>query len=143
MRKLPGYSKHIFRKPRAVSLARAYRFTGLIPVQESIDFEMEVFPYEKASNLIENAKAWGVRDCICRVQKKLIGDPCDHPVENCLVFAPVEGDFDNSEVDRAISKEEALQILRHSEEAGLVHTTGNYHDRIPIYAIAAHAAAEY
>jgi len=66
---------------------------------------MEVYPYEKASNLIENAKAWGVRDCICRVQKKLIGDPCDHPLENCLVFAPVEGYFDNSEVDRSISKE--------------------------------------
>jgi len=100
----------------------------VIPVQESIDFEMEVYPYEKASDLIENAKAWGVRDCICRVQKDLIGDPCDHPVENCLIFAPVEGYFENSAVDRAISKDESLQILREAEEAGLVHTTGNYQD---------------
>ena len=101
----------------------------VIPIQESIDFEIEVHPYEKASNLIENAQAWGVRDCICRVQKALIGDPCDHPVENCLVFAPVEGYFENSEVDRSITKDEALQILRDSEEAGLVHTTGNYQNR--------------
>ena len=100
----------------------------VVPVQESIDFEMEVFPYEKASTLVENAKSWGVRDCICRVQKKLIGDPCDHPIENCLVFAPIEGAFDNSEVDRAISKEEALEILHQAEDAGLVHTTGNYSD---------------
>ena len=100
----------------------------VIPVLESIDFEMEVFPYEKASSLIENAKSWGVRDCICRVQKSLIGDPCDHPIENCLVFAPIEGAFDNSEVERALSKEEALQILQESEDAGLVHTTGNYRD---------------
>ena len=100
----------------------------VVPVQESIDFELEIFPYEKASNLLENAKSWGVRDCICRVQKKLIGDPCDHPVENCLVFAPIEGAFDNSEVDRAISKEEALEILHQAEDAGLVHTTGNYRD---------------
>lgn len=100
----------------------------VIPVQESIDFEMEVYPYEKASVLIENAKAWGVRDCICRVQKDLVGDPCDHPVENCLVFAPVEGYFENSEIDRAISREEALQILQEAEDAGLVHTTGNYQD---------------
>lgn len=100
----------------------------VVPVQESIDFEMEVFPYEKASNLLENAKSWGVRDCICRVQKKLIGDPCHHPVENCLVFAPIEGAFENSEVDRAISKEEALEILHQAEDAGLVHTTGNYRD---------------
>lgn len=100
----------------------------VVPVQESIDFEMEIFPYEKASNLLDNAKAWGVRDCICRVQKKLIGDPCHHPVENCLVFAPIEGAFENSEVDRAISKEEALEILHQAEDAGLVHTTGNYRD---------------
>ncbi len=100
----------------------------VIPVQESIDFEMEVFPYEKASSLIENAKSWAVRDCICRVQKKLIGDPCHHPVENCLVFAPVEGAFEGSEVDRPLTKQEALKILHEAEEAGLVHTTGNYRD---------------
>jgi NAD-dependent dihydropyrimidine dehydrogenase PreA subunit len=100
----------------------------VVPVQESIDFELEVFPYEKASDLIEKAKAWAVRDCICRVQKDLIGDPCDHPVENCLVFAPIEGAFDKSEVDRVISKQEALEILHQAEDAGLVHTTGNYRD---------------
>ncbi len=102
----------------------------VIPVQESIDFEMEVYPYEKASDLVEKAKAWSVRDCICRVQKDLIGDPCDHTVENCLSFAPVEGYFDNSPVGRAITKEEALQILHEAENEGLVHTTGNYQDGI-------------
>ncbi len=105
----------------------------VVPVQEAIDFELEVFPFEKASDLLENAKSWGVRDCICRVQKELIGEPCDHPKENCLVFAPIEGAFDNSEVDRAIDKQEALKILHEAEDAGLVHTTGNYQD--PIYYI--------
>jgi Pyruvate/2-oxoacid:ferredoxin oxidoreductase delta subunit len=98
----------------------------VVPVQEAIDFEMEVFPFEKASDLLENAQSWGVRDCICRVQKELIGDPCDHPKENCLVFAPIEGAFDNSEVERAINKQEALKILYEAEDTGLVHTTGNY-----------------
>jgi ferredoxin len=98
----------------------------VIPVEESIPFELEIYPHERASELLENAKSWGVRECICRVQRRLIGEACDHPVENCLVFAPVEGAFDHSEVDRAIDKEEALQILREAEEAGLVHSTGNY-----------------
>jgi NAD-dependent dihydropyrimidine dehydrogenase PreA subunit len=98
----------------------------VIPVQESIDFEMEIYPYEKASDLIDSAKSWGVRECICRTQKDLIGDPCEHPLENCLVFAPIEGAFDNSDVDRAITKEEALKILHEAEDAGLVHTTGAY-----------------
>ena len=117
-----------FQETRGGITGKGLSVHRVIPVQESIDFELEVFPYEKASNLIENAKSWGVRDCICRVQKNLIGDPCDHPVENCLVFAPIEGAFDKSEVDRAISKEEALEILHQAEDAGLVHTTGNYRD---------------
>jgi len=117
-----------FQETRGLITGKGLSVHRVVPVQEAIDFELEVFPYEKASALIENAQSWGVRDCICRVQKKLIEDPCHHPVENCLVFAPIEGAFDQSDVDRAITKEEALEILHQAEDAGLVHTTGNYQD---------------
>ncbi|MGD2144678.1 MAG: 4Fe-4S binding protein [Anaerolineae bacterium] len=100
----------------------------VIPIEESIPFELEIFPYERASDLLENASSWGVRDCICRVQQRLLEKGCDHPVENCLVFAPAEGAFDRSDVDRAITKAEALRILREAEESGLVHSTGNYRE---------------
>ncbi len=100
----------------------------VIPVGEAVPVDLEIFPYEHATELLENAESWAVRDCICRVQQKLIGKGCDRPTENCLVFAPVEGVFDHSEVDRAITKEEALRILHETEEAGLVHSTGNYRD---------------
>jgi electron transport complex protein RnfB len=100
----------------------------VIPVGEVIAVDVEAFPYERAVELIENAKSWGVRDCICRVQQKLIGKGCDRPIETCLVFAPVEGAFEDSVADRPISKEEALQILHQTEKAGLVHTAGNYQD---------------
>lgn len=101
----------------------------VIPVGEAIPFDLEVFPYERAAELVEKAKAWGVRDCICRVQQKLIGNGCDHPIDKCLVFSPIKGAFDGSEVDRAIGKEEALEILREAEEAGLVHSTGYYREQ--------------
>jgi len=100
----------------------------VIPVEESVPFELEIFPHERASQLLESAKSWGVRDCICRVQQRLVGKGCDHPVENCLVFAPVEGAFDHSDVNRAITKEEALRILGEAEASGLVHSTGNYQE---------------
>lgn len=100
----------------------------VIPVEQSIPFEPEIFPYERASELLLGAKAWGVRNCICREQQRLVGKGCDHPVEVCLVFAPFEGAFDRSDVTRAITKEEALTILRETEEAGLVHSTANYRD---------------
>ncbi len=100
----------------------------IIPIETSIPFELEIFPFEKASNLIDQAEAWGVRDCICRVQQHLIGKGCERPVNSCLVFAPVKGAFDHSEVNRALTKEEALRLLQETEEAGLVHTTGNFQD---------------
>jgi ferredoxin len=100
----------------------------VIPVEEAIAAEVEVYSYERASALLDGAKAWGVRDCICRVQQKLIDKGCDSPVENCLVFAPIEGVFDHSKTTRAISREEAKRILHEAEDAGLVHSPGNYQD---------------
>jgi electron transport complex protein RnfB len=100
----------------------------VIPVEEAIPFDLEIFPYERATEMIGSAKSWAVRKCICRVQQRLVGKGCDHPIESCLVFAPVEGAFANSRVDRAITQEEALRILRETEACGLVHTTGNYRD---------------
>ncbi len=102
----------------------------VIPVGEAVPFDLQVFPYEQAAAIVERAKSWGVRDCICRVQKRMVGEGCDYPLETCMVMAPVEHAFDNSEVDRAITKDEALQLLREVEELGLVHTTGNYRDGI-------------
>jgi ferredoxin len=100
----------------------------VIPVEEAIPFTLEVYPYERASDLLENARSWAVRDCICRVQQKLIGKGCDRPVGNCLLFAPVEGAFTADGTTRPVGKAEALQLLHQAEEAGLVHTTGNYRD---------------
>ncbi len=101
----------------------------VLPVEEAIPYDLEVFPYERAAALIESARSWGVRDCICRTQKRLVGEGCDYPLETCLVMAPVEGAFAGDELTRPLTKEQALEILRMTEEVGLVHTTGNFRDR--------------
>ena len=100
----------------------------VIPVEEAIPAGVEIYPYERATELLEGAKAWAVTDCICRVQQRLVGKGCDRPVHNCLVFAPVAGAFDGDRTLQAIGKEEALQILGEAEDAGLVHSPGNFQD---------------
>ena len=115
-----------FQETRGKILSDPPSVHRVIPVDVAIPFEVEIFPYERARALLDRAKSWGVRDCICRVQKRLIGQACDHPVENCLVFAPVENAFEGSEDIRPLSKAEALDVLREAEEAGLVHSSGNY-----------------
>jgi Na+-translocating ferredoxin:NAD+ oxidoreductase subunit B len=97
----------------------------VIPVGKSIKVEMEVRPYESAAEIVAASKAWGVVDCICRKQKALIGEGCNHPVDVCMVLAPVPGAFDHAPAVRAQTQEEAMATLRRSAEAGLVHSVSN------------------
>ena len=102
----------------------------IIPVEKTIPVNIDVMPYEKASTYLDNAKSWGVLKCICRVQQKLIGQGCDHPVENCLVFSARPGAFDRIDDIRSISKEEALGILAEADREGLVHSTSNTQEQV-------------
>lgn len=119
-----------YRETRGGILRDTPALHRVIPVEKAIPLEVHIHPYERASQLLEGANSWGVRDCICRVQQRLLGKNCSHPVETCLVFSHVERAFDRSKVDRALTKDEALKILRETEEAGLVHSSGNYRDGI-------------
>ncbi len=101
----------------------------VIPVGESVRMNMEIRPFESVVTIVENASAWGVLDCICRKQKAMIGDACEHPIEDtCMVFGPTTGMFDHSSTIRALSQDEALAILRRTAEVGLVHSVSNTQD---------------
>ena len=97
----------------------------VIPVERTIPVNINVMPYEKASTYLDKANSWGVLKCICRVQKHLIGQGCEHSIENCLAFSTKTGAFDRSDAIRAITKKEALQILDDANKEGLVHSTNN------------------
>ncbi|NLE76550.1 MAG: 4Fe-4S binding protein [Chloroflexi bacterium] len=103
----------------------------VIPVQEAVPLGIEVAPYEQASAILAQAKSFGVRECICRVQRQLVGKGCHHEIENCLCFHHTEGAFVHAEDEgiRPINREEALTLLRAASEAGLVHTVNNVQDR--------------
>jgi len=101
------------------------QFHRVVPIGETIRMDMEVHPFESATEIINQAKAWGVMDCICRKQKALIGEPCQHPLETCMVLSPVEGTFDHSSTIRALSQVEAIDKLHEAAKAGLVHTVSN------------------
>ena len=100
----------------------------VIPVQEAVSVDLEILPHEWASRLVQEARSWAVRDCVCRTQRRLLGQGCDHPLEVCLVFVPLERAFDNGDVDRPVAAEEALSILRQAADAGLVHTVYNFRE---------------
>ncbi|MEN8228639.1 MAG: 4Fe-4S binding protein [Bacteroidota bacterium] len=97
----------------------------IIPQEGLIPVDIDVMPYEKASTYLDSANSWGVLDCICRVQKRLIGEGCDHTVENCLVFSPKPGAFDRNDDIKSLTREQALDILTEANREGLVHSVNN------------------
>jgi electron transport complex protein RnfB len=101
------------------------QFHRVIPVGETVRNSLEIRPFESAADLVDTAQSWGVLDCICRKQKALIGEPCKHPIDVCMVLDHSPGAFDHSTVIRALNQEEALATLRRAAEAGLVHSVSN------------------
>jgi len=112
------------------TLADGPQFHRVIPVEESVDVNMEVRPYESATEIIAGSKSWGVVDCICRKQKALIGDACGHPLDVCMTFSDRPNAFDNLPFVRSQTQEESLATLRRAAEAGLVHTVSNSQEGI-------------
>ena len=115
------YYLHAFGK----SLETGPALHRVIPIRESVRTGLEVRPYESAAEIIAGMQAWGVSDCICRKQKALIDDPCSHPLDVCLVMSATPGAFDQSKSTRALTQNEALVVLHHAAEAGLVHSVSN------------------
>ena len=114
-----------YRQAYAPVMLAAPSVHRVIPVDKAVRVDMEIHPYESASTIVEANQAWAVVDCICRKQKALVGDPCDHPVDVCLSLSAMPGAFDKSGAMKALTKDEAHAVLRRSAEAGLVHTVSN------------------
>jgi len=107
------------------TLAVGPKIHRVLPVHKSLDADVEVFPFESVADIVANTKAWGVLDCICRKQKALIGEPCEHPVEMCMILSDTPGAFDGSPEVRALTQQGALDTLHQAAEAGLVHSVTN------------------
>jgi NAD-dependent dihydropyrimidine dehydrogenase PreA subunit len=120
--------ENYYRQAYPQMIATAPSVHRVIPVNETVKTGMEIRPYESAAEIVNRAKAWGSTDCICRVQKALIGQACNHPVDVCMVFSDTPGAFDQSDQVKALNQEGALATLRRAAEAGLVHTVSNNQD---------------
>jgi NAD-dependent dihydropyrimidine dehydrogenase PreA subunit len=96
-----------------------------LAVEETISASQEALPFEKISTIIEGGQSFMVNDCICKKEKGLMDTPCDRTVSVCLGVAPIPNAFDKSPIGRVISKQEAYDLMKKSEEEGLVHLTAN------------------
>lgn len=112
------------------SFWRAVPQLRTIPVGKSISTSTEVMLYERAEELVRAQKTFAVSNCICRQEKRILGEGCDKPEESCLSFGMAAESIVRTGRGRAISQEEALAILHRAEEVGLVLQPANAKDAL-------------
>jgi len=100
-----------------------------ITIEAELPPESEVYPYEKVSELIDQAESFAAAKCYCRHHAYLVNRPCQVegiPEYSCLMFGRVADYIVERGFGKRITKEEAVDITRACAEAGLVHNVNNF-----------------
>jgi Pyruvate/2-oxoacid:ferredoxin oxidoreductase delta subunit len=97
----------------------------VIPLEETIQTETTLFPYQMLEESIRKARVISVAECVCRKEAKLLGDRCHHPIETCLSFGVAAEYYIENGMGREITADEAIRIIKETDESGLVHAGAN------------------
>jgi ferredoxin len=93
----------------------------VVPVNESVEAESRILPYDDVVKIVENAKTLSVTNCSCRV----ISGQCGNLLETCMqVDRAAEYNIERG-TGRKLDKKEALEILRKCRNDGLIHVVDN------------------
>jgi len=104
----------------------------IIPVDKTLEtYEEFILPSQSVEEIIEKFDDIAVGHCFCRQRRSLLGEPCtyDSPAMNCFTFGKSARHTVAQGFAKMVSKEEAIKIMRESEEAGLVHKAFHPHSR--------------
>ena len=93
----------------------------VIPVNEGIEPQSRILAYDDVIKIIEDAETLSVTNCSCRV----IDGACGKPLEVCMQVGRAAKYNIERGTGRALSKSEAIDILKMCEEEGLVHVADN------------------
>ena len=99
---------------------------ALEEIEEIEEEEFEILPFEKASEMMNQARSIALASCPCRTTEQ----QCDRPLEVCLSFDGAAEFLAERGMARLINLEEAQEVLKAAEEAGLVHTGSNHQGRL-------------
>ena len=117
------FNRKVTREAFSPSETKPYRY---IPVGRSLEPGFQaVFPHHTMERVIQEAEVLAVAHCTCRVAYALAGRGCEHPTEVCMKFNDMARYVIDRGFAREITKEEALEIIKLTEEAGLVHFVDN------------------
>ena len=95
-----------------------------VPIEKSIDIGYNVSNFDEIKSIIEKIdKTLFLSPCICRQSKEAQEKGCNHPKETCITIGVTPRIF--LEQGREITKDEALEVLRMTQDKGMVICPSN------------------
>lgn len=100
------------------------RAIRVIPVDKRVEAGEEyILPSQTVEEIVAKFDDIAVGYCFCRQRRTLLGEPCasEAPVRNCFTFGKSARHTVAQGFAKPVTRDEALQILKEAEQAGLVH----------------------
>lgn len=117
------FNREVTREAYGGTTTKPYRY---VPVNVSLDEGLQaVLPAHAMTPILEQAQTFAVAHCPCRVALRLRGRACEHPEDVCMKFDDLAEYLVERGLGRQIDRAEAFEVIRRSEEAGLVHFVDN------------------
>ena len=128
----PVLAKYLQKGGDVVSGTENVRLFRYIPVNKALGNALQaVYSYDMMEEVIKKARKIAVVHCPCRETARLITESkCTHTLENCIKFNKMADFVLEKGYGREITKEEALNIVKDTEEEGLIHFVDNCQEEV-------------
>ena len=98
----------------------------VIPIETAINAETRRADYEEISKYLNDNEVFSVSDCACRTARESMGEGCGHLKEDmCIQLGHAAEYYIRTGRGKAITREEAFDIISKAEENGLMHQIPN------------------
>jgi electron transport complex protein RnfB len=106
------------------------------PLEKTIEINKDVevgkgqiLVFEDVKKILEQSWKIAVMPCPCRIFHGILGDGCDKPIDVCVNLNSSADYVIKEGIGRELTVEEGIELLKMSEEAGLVHVINNQSDK--------------
>ena len=105
-------------------------FRSLVREEALPENATEILDWERATQIVSSSSAFSVGICQCQHTAEHLGKACDKPREVCMTFNHVAESLSRNGHARSITRNEAMDILQKSKEAGLAQTGDNVQRKV-------------
>jgi DNA-binding Lrp family transcriptional regulator len=104
----------------------------VVPIGTALEADHDVATYDNVRDMVKSYDKIAVADCVCRVERGVLGHKCDRTLETCIVLGFGADYYVENGMARYISQEECAALFDKAEDEALVVCPSNSKDLVNI-----------